>query len=150
MRRLRFVCLRLAAVVGLSALAGLPVRSAPLCPGLAGVAPPPPELQAKVAKAFGVAPDAARNSLVRCVGDRLLACSVGANLNCGAADARKILPGATDYCQANPTSDFIPMYATGHATIYNWRCAGGKAVPGKTVVTVDPQGYAAQNWREIR
>ena len=103
-----------------------------------------------VAQAFGVPDEAARNAYVRCVGAKLLACTVGANLNCGKADARRALPGATAYCRDNPNSDFIPMVATGHATIYAWRCAGARAVAGQTVVTVDPQGYAAENWKEIR
>jgi hypothetical protein len=38
--------------------------------------------------------------------------------------------------------------ATGHDTIYEWSCNGRRAVAGKTVMTVDPQGYIAENWKE--
>jgi len=140
------ICIAATAVI----VAGLPVSGAPLCPGLFGVQPAPPALQARIAQAFGIAAEAARNSVVRCDGARLLACAAGANLNCGFADMRRELPGATEYCKANAEADFIPMFATGHATIYNWRCSGGHATPGKVVVTVDPQGYDAGNWKEAR
>jgi len=42
------------------------------------------------------------------------------------------------------------MAATGHATIYEWSCDGRSAVPGKALVTVDPQGYIAENWKDVR
>jgi hypothetical protein len=42
------------------------------------------------------------------------------------------------------------MAATGHATIYDWSCNGRRAVAGKTVSAVDPQGYEADNWKELR
>jgi hypothetical protein len=41
------------------------------------------------------------------------------------------------------------MVATGHDTIYAWRCAGKRAVAANAVVTVDPDGYDAGNWKEI-
>ena len=91
----------------------------------------PPALQAKIAEAFGIDPEAATHSVIRCAGETLMACSLGANLNCGKADARRALPGATAYCRDNPESDFIPMFATGHATIYDWRCSGGTALPAR-------------------
>jgi len=133
----------------LATLVAFPALSAPLCPGLRGVKPAPPALQASVAEAFGLAPEVARNAMIRCVGDTLMACTVGANLNCGKANARRALPGATAYCRDNPDSDFIPMFATGHATIYDWRCSAGKAVPGKVVVTVDRQGFDAGTERKF-
>ena len=79
-----------------------------------------------------------------------MACTVGANLNCGKADMRRALPGAAAYCRENPDSTFIPMFATGHDTIYDWRCAGGKAVAGKMLLSVDPQGFVAGNWKPLR
>ena len=42
------------------------------------------------------------------------------------------------------------MFVTGHDTIYDWRCVNGEAVAGKALVTVDPQGFVAENWKEIR
>jgi len=139
-----------ALALALLALAPPSATGAALCPSLANVAAAPPELQGKIATAFAIPLEAARGAVVRCVGVKLMACVPGANLNCGEADPRRSLPGATAWCRSNPNSDFIPMYATGHATIFNWRCAGGEAVPGKTVVRVDGQGFFAENWREIR
>ncbi|HTR14020.1 MAG TPA: hypothetical protein VMI72_12400 [Roseiarcus sp.] len=132
------------------ALAAPPAVGAALCPGLAKVSPAPPELQTKIAETFEIPLDATHGAVVRCVGPKVMACVVGANLNCGRADTRRSLPGATAWCRSNPNSDFIPMYATGHATIFNWRCVDGKAAPGKTVVTVDRHGFFTESWREIR
>jgi hypothetical protein len=110
----------------------------------------PRELEARVARAFGITPEMARDAaFVRCAGDKLMACWVGANLNCGKANMRRSLPGATAFCRANPGSDSIPMAATGHDTIYAWRCAGERAVAGKAVIAIDAGGYAAENWREL-
>jgi hypothetical protein len=112
--------------------------------------PVPRELEAKVAKAFDIPVDLARKAaFVRCAGTRLLACWIGANLNCGKANLSRSLPGASEFCRDNPDADNIPMAATGHDTIYAWRCVGGRAVATKAIVAVDAQGYNAGNWREI-
>ncbi|MGB6535489.1 MAG: hypothetical protein WBF58_05950 [Xanthobacteraceae bacterium] len=42
------------------------------------------------------------------------------------------------------------MSATGHDTVYAWSCKGRRAVAGKAAVRVDPQGYIAENWKEIK
>ena len=113
-------------------------------------APVPEALEGKVARTFGVSVDVVRNGgSVRCANGKLLACLIGANLNCGKADTRRSLRGASEYCRANPGADNIPMFATGHDTIYAWRCTGKRAVAGKALVTVDRQGYDAGNWKEI-
>ncbi len=113
-------------------------------------APVPKDLDAAVARTFGVSVDVVRNGgFVRCAGDRLLACLIGANLNCGKANMRRSLPGASEYCRANPGADNIPMFATGHDTIYAWRCVGKRAVAGKALVSVDAHGYDAGNWKQI-
>jgi hypothetical protein len=109
--------------------------SAPYCPRHTDLASVPTALEPKVAAAFGIPTEAARLAVVRCDGATLLACSIGANLNCGKADMRRSLPGASAYCRENPASDFVPMFATGRDTIYGWRCAGGRAVAGKPVLT---------------
>ena len=112
--------------------------------------PVPKDLEAAVAKTFGLPVELVRRgAFVRCAGGRLLACAIGANLNCGKANTRRSLSGASEYCRANPGADFIPMFATGHDTIYAWRCAGRRAVAGKALVTVDAHGYDAGNWKEI-
>jgi hypothetical protein len=128
-------------------------RAAAFC---AAGAPPraairvPLALEAEVAKAFAITADMARDAAyARCVGSRLLACWVGANLNCGEADTRRSLPGAAAFCRSNPDADIVPMAATGHDTIYAWRCVGDRAVAGKAAVAVDAQGYVTRNWKEL-
>jgi hypothetical protein len=126
---------------------------AAICASSAGPrapAPVPKALEADVARTFDIPVGMVRDgAFVRCAGTRLLACAVGANLNCGKANKSRSLPGAREYCRSNPDADNIPMAATGHDTIYDWRCAGGRAVATKVVVTVDAQGYDAGNWKEI-
>ena len=126
---------------------------AALCASAAGPrapAPVPKGLEAAVARTFGLPVDLVRRgAFVRCDGGRLLACAIGANLNCGKVNTRRSLPGASEYCRANPGADDIPMFATGHDTIYAWRCVGKRAVAGKALVAVDAHGYDAGNWKEI-
>jgi hypothetical protein len=74
-----------------------------------------------------------------------MVCWVGANLECGKADARRSLPGATAWRRDNPGSNNVPMAATGHDTIYAWRCIGPRATAGKVVMPLDAQGYIAGN-----
>jgi hypothetical protein len=113
--------------------------------------PVPKEFEADVARTFGVPIDLVRRggAFVRCAKDKLLACLVGANLNCGKANTRRSLPGASEFCRTNPDADNIPMAATGHDTIYAWRCVGKRAVAAKTVVAVDAHGYDAGSWKEV-
>jgi hypothetical protein len=128
-------------------------RAAALCASGSGpraAVPVPRELEAEVAKALDIPIEMVRDgAFVRCAGTRLLACAVGANLNCGKANASRSLPGATAFCHDNPDADVVPMAATGHDTIYDWRCVGRRAIAGKTVVTVDRDGYDAGNWKEV-
>jgi hypothetical protein len=111
----------------------------------------PKRIEPLVVEAFGISADQARNSAyVRCAGGKLMACWVGANLDCGKANVHRSLLGANAYCRDNPGSDSIPMAATGHETIYDWRCDGKRAVAGKANRAVDAQGYIADNWKELR
>jgi len=125
----------------------------PYCPNAAHATPAkvPADLVASVAQAFQVDEAVVRDAaFVRCAGAKLMGCYVGANLNCFKAETRRTLPGATAWCRANPGSESIPMSATGHATIYDWTCKDNRAVAGQIVMPVDPQGYVAGNWREVR
>jgi hypothetical protein len=66
--------------------------------------PVPQDLEADVAKTFDIPVEMVRDgAFVRCAGTRLLACAVGANLNCGKADASRSLPGAREYCRVTRT-----------------------------------------------
>ncbi len=127
--------------------------AAPYCPDAAHAAPAkvPADLTAAVAKTFQIDASAVNAAaFVRCAGPKLTACYVGANLDCGRADTRRALPGATAWCRQNPGSNLVPMAATGHDTIYQWSCKGRRAVAGKAMVHVDPQGYIAENWKEVQ
>jgi hypothetical protein len=133
-----------------------PVQSAAAeqayCPNPAHVSPGkvPTGLIAAVSQAFQIDNGSVRDTaFVRCAGRKLMGCDVGANLDCFKADTRRALPGATAWCRKNPGSTGIPMAATGHGTIYDWSCSGRRAVAGKAVMTLDPQGYIAENWKEI-
>ena len=111
----------------------------------------PPSLVLVVAAAFNIDKDAAPNTaFVRCAGARLMGCYVGANLDCGKANTRRMLPGAAAWCRQNPGAANIPMAATGHDTVYEWSCEGTRAVAGRQVMKVDRQGYIADNWKEIQ
>ena len=87
----------------------------------------------------------------RCMDGNVYACSVGANIPCAEkADVSKEPTQAMkDYCGENSGSDFIPMYVTGHSTIYEWKCDGTTPVAGKAFAEVDKQGYQTGMWYEI-
>jgi hypothetical protein len=134
--------------------AAVPAAAAePYCRGHARSQPVkvPHALAPAVAKAFQIdAGPVGSAAFIRCTGGRLMACYVGANLNCGRADRRRRLGGATAWCREHPGSANIPMAVTGHATVYSWSCRGRRAIAGPSVFTVDRQGYVGDNWREIR
>ncbi len=154
---MRFPLMRTTLLLGFIAVASVaglpPARAAePYCPNPshAGPAKVPAELVAAVSKALQIDDAATRSgTYVRCAGAKLLGCYVGANLDCFKADQRRSLPGATAWCRQNPDAQTIPMAVTGHDTIYEWSCKGRRAVAGKPVFTVDPQGYIAENWKAI-
>lgn len=153
--RLRAIVAALLFTVLTAGLAQIPSAQAAdsYCPNPAHSRPEkvPPDLVARVASAFNIDAAAVRDAaFVRCVGGKLMGCTIGANLVCDKADTRRTLPGATAWCRDHPGSADIPMAATSHATIYAWSCRGRRAIAGKTVLTVDPQGYIAENWQVIR
>jgi len=110
----------------------------------------PPSLGPAIKRLFNVSGAyALQTTNYRCAHGKVLLCNVGANLACGKANLSKSLPGATAWCKDNPNSDFIPMAATGHDTIYNWRCANGIAVAGAAVSKVDARGFFVDNWKRL-
>jgi hypothetical protein len=127
-----------------------PATAAPLCAAGANSTPrtAPASLAPAIRRAFGLS-GAIGAAYYRCSGGRTLACVVGANIPCFKASKARSLPGATQYCRQNPGSDFIPMAATGHDTIYEWKCVGTKARPGKPVAPLDAEGYFAENWKAV-
>lgn len=87
----------------------------------------------------------------RCMGGKVWACFVGANLPCTtkADTSRTPAPAMVDFCKANPTSDFIPAYITGRATVYAWRCTNGAPEIVKELVKPDAQGFLSNIWYEL-
>lgn len=87
----------------------------------------------------------------RCDQGKVLACSYGANIPCDAkADAgRKPGPGAKEFCRENPGADVVPAVATGHATIFAWRCKGKRPVIARQVLKVDRRGFPAEFWHVV-
>lgn len=86
----------------------------------------------------------------RCMGGGVWLCFVGANLPCGKANVSRESAGATAFCKDNPGSDFVPIYAVGHDTIYSWECAGNKARISGQTFTVDPRGFIAETWKRLK
>jgi hypothetical protein len=87
----------------------------------------------------------------RCMDDKVYACTVGANLPCDSKANTDKTPTQpeTDFCVANPTSDFIPAAVTGHDTIYSWKCTAGKPAIDQQVFHVDARGYIVEIWYVI-
>ena len=87
---------------------------------------------------------------VRCMSGAVWLCNSGANLTCGKADVSRKSPGADEFCQQNPDSIGVPMSATGHATVYDWKCVGREArIIGQTV-EIDGRGFMAENWKQLQ
>ncbi len=117
------------------------------------VRPIPMELVPAARQALGMGPnepDAAlgASTVYRCMGGKAWFCNHGANLTCAKGDVRRVSNGATAYCRDHPGSAVVPMYATGHATIYTWVCVGSK--PSITQSEkLDPRGFIAAQWAPL-
>ena len=89
------------------------------------------------------------STFTRCMNGKVWLCYVGANLACGKADVSYSV-GAAAFCRQNPGSTSVPMSATGHATVYSWKCVGTKATIDQQFERVDPRGFVTENWKELR
>jgi hypothetical protein len=98
---------------------------------------PPPEAQLK------------NSANIRCMNGRLFACFTGANLPCGKMNAARNNPGADEYCHANADTGVVPAFATGHDTIWSYRCSGGRAVIVGPTFALDAGGFAARLWAPL-
>ena len=85
----------------------------------------------------------------RCMSGRVWICNYGANLPCWKADVSRTSKGGDAFCADNPNSDMIPMAATGHGTIYEWRCRGRKAVVKGQPLSIDRRGFVAEMWKAL-
>jgi hypothetical protein len=115
--------------------------------------PIPESLVPAVNAAFGTRMPtdvALRSTVFRCVNSHVLVCTTGANLPCGPANTSRT-PGAgeVNWCRDHPDAAFIPMVATGHDTIYAWRCHGTAPQIVRQVQDVDTRGFIAPYWREL-
>ncbi len=114
--------------------------------------PIPPALASDVIAAFAVRmtpTEIERNGVVRCADGVLLACLVGANLNCGKADTRTANRGAEAWCSRHADAEFVPAFAAGHDTVYAWRCEGTRAAIASAAQHADRQGFVAANWKRV-
>jgi hypothetical protein len=93
----------------------------------------------------------ARDTTVyRCADGYVLVCTTGANLPCGKANTARTNSGADAWCRDNPNATFVPAVASGHDTIYRWRCRNGSADIERQESTVDRRGFIAQYWKRLR
>jgi len=97
----------------------------------------------------GDAPASIRlNAAWRCLDGELLVCSFGANIPCREkADTRRAPTAAMrEWCAEHPESEFIPMAATGHATVFEWACRKGEPVVERQIVEPDARGFLSNVW----
>jgi len=85
----------------------------------------------------------------RCMSGRVWICTYGANLPCGKGNISRTSKGGDAFCAGNPNSDVIPAAATGHDTIYTWRCRGRDAVPDRHPFSIDLRGFVAEMWKPL-
>ena len=90
-----------------------------------------------------------KSTSFRCMNRNVWLCNYGANLVCGKANASLVSAGATEFCKRHPNADGVPMAATGHDTIYDWKCVAGVASISKQIETVDARGFIAENWKPL-
>jgi len=92
-----------------------------------------------------------RHAAWRCMDGAVLACSPGANIPCDQKANASRMPsrGARRYCAHNPSADVVPAYATGRATVFEWRCAAGDPVAARQVLAVDERGFASAFWHQV-
>lgn len=87
----------------------------------------------------------------RCMDGNVYACNVGNNLPCQEkADlSKEPNQGMLNYCGDNPDAEFIPMYASGRTTVYEWKCDNGTPEIIKQISETDKAGYIKNIWYEI-
>ena len=137
----------------------VPVFLVPVFLALAGcarAAPPGPiplSLAPEVARVFHARmtpAEVVRNGVLRRDRHgRMLACLTGANLNCGKANTARHNTGASAWCRTHPNATFVPLFASGHDSIFAWACRGRRPVIAGQVQHVDPDGYVAGAWRPL-
>jgi hypothetical protein len=148
-----FLSVAVLGLLGASAGARADEAPAPYCRGVVNddvLRPPPETLAPAIERLFSLAnaypPGAA---FYRCAGGDVMVCVVGASLPCGKANTSTALPAADEWCRTNVNAEFIPMYVTGHDTIYEWRCTGSTATTTGPTAKLDARGFFAEYWRKF-
>jgi len=85
----------------------------------------------------------------RCMDGHLLACFVGVNLPCGKLDVSRKNRGAAAFCRQHPDENTVPMAATGHDTIYFFKCSKQSAEVKEQNWTVDYRGFGVELWKPM-
>ena len=86
----------------------------------------------------------------RCMDGAVFVCAIGANIPCRSkADRSRRNVGAEAFCRETGNADFVPAYAAGHGTIYEWRCVSGAAVRGKAIAQLDRRGFQRDFWHRL-
>jgi hypothetical protein len=116
--------------------------------------PMPAKLVLQARRLFGFSPETPdatikKSTRYRCMGGKVWLCNHGANLVCDKANVSRSSPGAAEFCKENPSSDFVPMVATGHDTIYAWKCVRREARISGQIGTVERRGFNAENWKPL-
>ncbi|HXH10298.1 MAG TPA: hypothetical protein VNP04_11125 [Alphaproteobacteria bacterium] len=119
--------------------------------------PQVPEVVAQGLKqAFGAPAEAPldvfiRGTSWRCMGGEVYACNVGANLPCGekADTSRTPRAGMLQWCKENPNAEVIPAFASGRATVYEWKCTNGAPAVVRQVAEPDARGFLSHIWYAI-
>ena len=114
--------------------------------------PIPPRLVSQALRLFYLKPidpeQVEKSTVYRCMRGALWLCNYGANLSCAKADVSRVSKGAEAYCKEFPGSAVVPMAATGHDTIYSWKCVGKE--PRITASEkVDERGFIANQWKPL-
>jgi hypothetical protein len=116
--------------------------------------PIPADLVSTVNRVFKTAlpPQVAMDSTVfRCAEGHVLACTASANLPCGKANTdRAPTTGAVQWCRDHPDATFIPAVATGHDSIFEWRCRSNTPQIARQSLHVDRHGFIATFWKVLR
>jgi hypothetical protein len=89
-----------------------------------------------------------RGSVYRCMDGAVWLCNYGANLSCAKGDASRSSQGAENFCRQNPDAAIVPMAATGHETIFTWKCVG-TAPQIASAEKTDARGFIAGQWKRL-
>jgi hypothetical protein len=81
---------------------------------------------------------------------RFTFCNHGANIPCVKGNTSRSIPEVTAFCRQHPGADGVPAAATGHDTIYDWRCQGEQPVAEKNdVISLDRRGFKSNEWLKL-